>query len=103
MKTFSTPTSRAGYKVRLFLTQIGLPDKVVQSSWKSNRLVFIPFLKSVNKPYKQMSPNYKGINTADLINCYSILEDSEIWKQFRFWCKENKGVIVENHLKPNQV
>jgi hypothetical protein len=93
MKTFSTPTSRAGYKIRLFLGQIGISDKIVQSSWKSNRLIFIPFLKSVNKPYKQMNPNYKGINTADLINCYSILEDEEIWKQFRAWCKESKDSI----------
>ena len=41
-----------------------------------------------------MNPNYKGINTADLENCYTILESEELWKKFRKWCKENKDKFI---------
>ena len=65
---FSTPNSRAGYKIREFLNQIGVSIKLTNSSWKTNKLIFVPFLKENNIPYKKMNPNYKGINTADLEN-----------------------------------
>lgn len=91
---FSTPTSRAGYTIRQFLNQIGVSIKLTNSSWKSNKLIFVPFLKENNIPYKQMNPNYKGINTADLQNCYTILESEELWKKFRKWCKENKDKFI---------
>ncbi len=87
---FSTPTSRAGYKVRQFLNQIGVPVKFTNSSWKTNKKIFVPFLKEHNISYEQMNPRYKGINTADLENCYTILETEERWKLFREWCKKNK-------------
>ena len=41
---FSTPTSRAGYTIREFLNQIGVPIKLTNSSWKTNKLIFVPFL-----------------------------------------------------------
>ena len=91
---FSTPTSRAGYTIREFLNQIGVPIKLTNSSWKTNKLIFVPFLKENNKKKKKMNPNYKGINTADLENCYTILESEELWKKFRKWCKENKDKFI---------
>ena len=91
---FSTPTSRAGYTIRQFLNQIGVPIKFTNSPWKTNKLIFVPFLKEHNIPYKQMNPRYKGINTADLQNCYTILENEELWKSFRKWCKINKEKFV---------
>ena len=91
---FSTPNSRAGYTIREFLNQIGVSIKLTNSSWKTNKLIFVPFLKENNIPYKQMNPNYKGINTADLQNCYTILESEELWKKFRKWCKENKDKFI---------
>ena len=80
---FSTPISEAGYTIRQFLNQIGIPVKITNSSWKTNRLVFVPFLKENNLPYQQMNPKYKGINTADLQNCYDILNSKETWDKFR--------------------
>ena len=91
---FSTPTSRAGYIIRDFLNQIGVPIKFTNSSWKTNKLIFVPFLKENNLPYKQMNPKYKGINTADLQNCYDILEKEEIWEKFRKWCKLHKEEFI---------
>lgn len=34
------------------------------------------------------------MNTADLQNCYTILESEELWKKFRKWCKENKDKFI---------
>lgn len=93
---FLTPTSRAGYEVRQFLNQIGVPIKFINSSWKTNKKILVPFLKEHNIPYKQMNPRYKGINTADLKNCYTILETEERWKLFREWCKKNKQNWINN-------
>ena len=47
---FSTPNSRAGYKIREFLNQIGVSIKLTNSSWKTNKLIFVPFLKENNIP-----------------------------------------------------
>lgn len=91
---FSTPTSIAGYKIRQFLNQIGISVKFTNSSWKTNKLIFVPFLKEHHIPYEQMNPRYKGINTADLKNCYTILENKELWDKFRQWCKVNKEKFV---------
>jgi hypothetical protein len=74
---FSTSTSRAGYTIRQFLNQIGVDIKFTNSSWKTNKLIFIPFMKEYNIPFQQMNPRYKGINTADLQNCYDILSNKE--------------------------
>lgn len=92
---FSTPTSRAGYTVREFLNQIGVSIKLTNSSWKTNKLIFVPFLKENNLPYRQMNPRYKGINTADLQNCYDILNNKETWDKFRKWCKDNKSKFIQ--------
>lgn len=91
---FSTPTSRAGYKIRQFLNQIGVSVKFTNSSWKLNKKVLMPFLREFNLPYRKMNQRYKGINTADLQNSYTILEDKEIWDNFRKWCKENKESFI---------
>lgn len=87
---FSTPTSEAGYKIRQFLHQIKYPHKIVESSWKLNKQILIPFMKENNIKYLTMNQKYKGINTADLQNCYTILESKEVWNKFRQWCKDNK-------------
>ena len=84
---FSTPTSEAGYKIRTFLHQINFPHKIVESAWKSNKQIFIPFLKEKNIKYYTMNQRYKGINTSELKNCYTILESKELWDEFRAWCK----------------
>lgn len=91
---FPTPTSRAGYQIRQFLRQIGYPHRLVESSFKSNREIFIPFLKENNIRYEKINPRYKGINTADLQNCLTILEDKDLWDKFRKWCKNHKEVII---------
>ena len=96
---FSTPTSRAGYKIRQFLNQIGIPVRLTNSSGKTNRLILVPFMRENNIPYKVMNYRYKGINTADLQNSYDILESKETWDKFREWCKKNKHQILESYEK----
>lgn len=90
---FSTPTSRAGYKIRTFLYQININHKDVDKPFRLNKKVLIPFMKDHNLKYKVMNQRYKGINTADLQNCYTILESKEIWDKFRQWAKDNKNII----------
>ena len=87
---FSTPTSRAGYKIRQFLHQIEIPHKIVEKPFKLNKLILIPFMIENNMKYMQLNPRYKGINTADLQNCYDILSNEEIWNKFRKYCKDKK-------------
>ena len=91
---FSTPTSRAGYIIRTFLHQINYPHKMVESAGKLNKLILIPFMKENNMRYKVINYRYKGINTAELNNCYDILENKETWDKFRKWCKLNKESIT---------
>lgn len=90
---FSTPTSEAGYKIRQFLHQIKIEHKNVEKAFRLNKKILIPFMKENNLKYKVMNQRYKGINTADLQNCYTILESKEIWDKFRQWCKNNKELI----------
>lgn len=90
---FSTPTSEAGYKIRQFLHQINIKHKNVEKAFRLNRKILTPFMKENGMKYKVMSPRYKGINTADLQNCYDILESKEMWNKFRKWCKNNRSII----------
>ena len=95
---FSTPTSRAGYTIRTFLHRIGVEHKIVESRYKLNRFVLIPFLKSVNLPYQKINKRYKGINTAELQNSILITENPDTYRLFRQWCKQNVYRINKEYV-----
>ncbi len=56
-------------------------------SRKKMNNIMIDFLKSKSLPYKKLNYNYKGLNTADLINSEYIQEN---WDEFKQWFLTNK-------------
>lgn len=89
MGHFTFPQAQSGKYIRDYLQSvIKLDHKVVQSSWKLNKEVLIPFLKECGVKYNVMNNRYKGLNTADLQNSYIITEDKELWTKFKIYCKQ---------------
>jgi hypothetical protein len=92
---FTFPQAQSGYYLRKYLHDvIQLEHKLVESSWKLNNQVLIPFLKENGVKYEKMNPRYKGLCTANLINSHTIVESKELWNKFKTWCKNNYSKTI---------
>lgn len=59
---------------------------VTGNGHKQNKIM-IEFLKEKGLPYQKWNWNYKGLNTADLINAETIQDH---WKEFKEWILNKK-------------
>ena len=71
--------SNDAYAINLFLKRRGFD---VSGKGRKQNKIMVEFLKSKGLPYKKWNNNYKGLNTADLINAETVQQH---FQDFRNW------------------
>lgn len=71
--------SNYAHGIRCFLDKNGFDTS--GKGQKSNAIM-VKFLKEKDLPYSKWNKNYKGLNTADLVNSETIQDH---WVDFRKW------------------
>jgi len=85
------------YSIQCFLKKQGFD--ISGKGNKSNK-VMVKFLKEHNLPYHKWNRNYRGFNTAELLNAETIQDN---WKEFKKWILNNILTLKQNKMKNQEI